>query len=62
MPEGRDIRRDGSDCVGRPSCETETGKQIRQGLEGFAEGLAAALAPKQAPPKQERPIIKMKGK
>ena len=39
---------------------TETGKQIIQGFEGVAAGLAAAFAPKKAPPKQERPVIKMK--
>jgi len=44
---------------------TETGKQIRQGFEGIAEGLAKAFAaagtglPTKAPPKRERPTIKM---
>jgi hypothetical protein len=39
--------------------ETETGKQIKGALGGIAEGLAAAFAPKKAPPKRERPTIKM---
>lgn len=39
--------------------ETETAKQIKGALGGIAEGLAAAFAPKKAPPKQERPVIKM---
>tara|TARA_B100000586_G_scaffold256841_1_gene220018 strand:- start:1499 stop:2395 length:897 start_codon:yes stop_codon:yes gene_type:complete len=38
---------------------TETGKQVTQGFEAVAAGLAAAFAPKKAPPKQERPVIKM---
>tara|TARA_Y100001951_G_C11288115_1_gene270190 strand:- start:1168 stop:2124 length:957 start_codon:yes stop_codon:yes gene_type:complete len=40
--------------------ETETAKQIKGALGGIAEGLAAAFAPKKAPPKRERPTIKMK--
>jgi hypothetical protein len=39
--------------------ETETGKQIKGALGGIAEGLAAAFAPKKAPPKRKRPVIKM---
>ena len=38
---------------------TETGNQVTQGFEAVAAGLAAAFAPKKAPPKQERPVIKM---
>ena len=40
--------------------ETETAKQIKGALGGIAEGLAAAFAPKKAPPKRERPTIPMK--
>ena len=39
--------------------ETETAKQIKGALGGIAEGLAAAFAPKKAPPKRERPTIPM---
>jgi hypothetical protein len=42
-----------------PEEHTETGKQILQGFDAVAAGLAAAFAPKKAPPKQERPVIKM---
>jgi len=42
-----------------PEEHTETGKQILQGFDAVAAGLASAFAPKQAPPKQERPVIKM---
>ena len=42
-----------------PEEHTETGKQILQGFDGVAAGLAAAFAPKKTPPKQERPVIKM---
>ncbi len=41
--------------------ETETGKQIKGALGGIAEGLAAAFAPKKAPPKRERPAIQVLG-
>ena len=49
-----------SEAQEKQELETETGKQIRQGFEGVAEGLAAAFAPKKAPPKRERPTIPMK--
>ena len=50
--------------------ETETAKQIKGALGGIAEGLAAAFAPKKAPPKpmsvrvsdsRRRPVLPMKG-
>ena len=46
-----------------PKKETETGKQIKQGLSGFAKGMAALLGEpeeKKEPPKRERPVVKMK--
>ncbi len=46
-----------------PKKETETGKQIKQGLSGVAEGLAALFEEpeeKKELPKRERPVVKMK--
>jgi hypothetical protein len=46
-----------------PKKETETGKQIKQGLSGVAEGLAALFGEpeeKKELPKRERPVVKMK--